>query len=199
MITFSGFRQPALSGMSSLDQRAEDVQHRRHAHGRGRVEVVHLLRRGAGEVDLGAARRARRRGSPRWICAPLSSGSVNCAVLQPRDDAAHRLLGVVLHVAHVGLHHVQPELVDHLAQFLHALLVGGDLRLQVGHVLLGIARRGACRCAAAPASPARASVPRSTSLKLLICTPSSSMRVENGGMEPGVMPPMSAWWPREPT
>ena len=25
------------------------------------------------------------------------------------------------------------------------------------------------------------------------------MRVENGGMEPGVVPPMSAWWPRLPT
>jgi hypothetical protein len=36
------------------------------------------------------------------------------------------------------------------------------------------------------------STPRSTSLTLLICTPSSSMRVENGGIEPGVVPPMSA-------
>ena len=60
-------------------------------------------------------------------------------VLQPRDDAAHRLLGVVLHVSHVGLHHVQSELVDHLAQLLHALLVRRDLRLQVAEVLLGVA------------------------------------------------------------
>jgi hypothetical protein len=36
-------------------------------------------------------------------------------------------------------------------------------------------------------------------LTLSICTPSSSMRVENGGIEPGVVPPMSAWWPRLPT
>ena len=41
--------------------------------------------------------------------------------------------------------------------------------------------------------------PPSTSLTLSNCTPSSSMRVENGGIEPGVVPPMSAWWPREPT
>ncbi len=34
--------------------------------------------------------------------------------------------------------------------------------------------------------------PPSTSLTLSICTPSSSMRVENGGIEPGVVPPMSA-------
>src|SRR5690242_12951655 len=34
-------------------------------------------------------------------------------------------------------------------------------------------------------------------LKLLIKTPSSARFVENGGMEPGVMPPISAWWARE--
>jgi hypothetical protein len=36
-------------------------------------------------------------------------------------------------------------------------------------------------------------------LKLSISTPSSSMVVEKGGIEPGVVPPMSAWWPREAT
>ena len=41
-------------------------------------------------------------------------------------------------MAHVGLHHLQTKLVDHAAQFLHALLVGGDLRLEVGQVLLRI-------------------------------------------------------------
>jgi hypothetical protein len=30
-------------------------------------------------------------------------------------------------------------------------------------------------------------------------TPSSSTTFEPGGIDPGVMPPMSAWWPREPT
>ena len=43
------------------------------------------------------------------------------------------------------------------------------------------------------------STPRSTSFTLLICTPSSSMRVENGGIDPGVVPPTSAWCPRLPT
>ena len=41
---------------------------------------------------------------------------------------------------HVGLHHVEPELIDHLAQLLHAFFVGGDLRFQVGQVLLRVAR-----------------------------------------------------------
>ena len=120
------------------------------------------------------------------------------AVLKPGDDAAHRLLGVVLHMAHVGQHHVQAEMPDHLAQFLHAFFIGGNLRLQIGHVLLRIADGYSPLFSSASISASR-STPRSTSRKLLICTPSSSMRVENGGIEPGVMPPMSAWWPRVPT
>ena len=61
------------------------------------------------------------------------------AVLQHVDDPAHLLLGVVLDVAHVGVDDVEAEVRDHLAQLLRALLVGGDLRAQVGEVLLGIA------------------------------------------------------------
>jgi hypothetical protein len=101
-------------------------------------------------------------------------------------------------MAHVGLHHVQAELVHHLAQLLHAFFVGGDLRLQVGQVLRGLRRVFAALQQRHHLGLAQ-HAPRSTSLTLLICTPSSSMRVENGGIEPGVVPPMSAWWPRLPT
>jgi hypothetical protein len=125
------------------------------------------------------------------------------ALRQSGDGAAHRFFGVVLHVLHVGLHHRQAELVDHAVEFLHAFFVGGNLSLQVGQVLLRVAADG--HCVVPPPVPnsssisASRSTPRSTSLKFWICTPSSSMVVENGGMEPGVMPPMSAWWPRLPT
>ena len=60
---------------------------------------------------------------------------VEAAVAQPTDRAAHAAFGVVLHVAHVGVHDVQAEMLDHAAQLLHALLVGGDLRAQVGERL----------------------------------------------------------------
>jgi hypothetical protein len=57
---------------------------------------------------------------------------------------------------------------DHAAQLLHALLVGGDLRPQVGDVLVHVARGilGAEeQCAVISASRKR---PSSTSLKLSI-------------------------------
>jgi len=41
--------------------------------------------------------------------------------------------------------------------------------------------------------------PLPTSSQLRMRTPSSSMRALNAGMEQGVMPPISAWWPREAT
>ena len=48
---------------------------------------------------------------------------------------------IVLHVAHVGARHRQREITHHLAQFAHAHLVGGDLRLDVVDVLQRIACR----------------------------------------------------------
>ena len=67
-------------------------------------------------------------------------------VAQAVDHAPHLLGGVVLHVAHIGVHDREAELLDHAAQLLHAALVGRHLGLQVGDVLLGVARRiGAAR------------------------------------------------------
>src|SRR5205814_1258056 len=62
------------------------------------------------------------------------------SVPEHADHAPHALLGVVLDVPHVRPDHVEAEMRDHAAQLLHALLVGGDLRAQVGDVLVGIAR-----------------------------------------------------------
>lgn len=33
-------------------------------------------------------------------------------------------------------------------------------------------------------------------LKAMMAAPSSTSRLESGGMDPGAMPPTSAWWPR---
>jgi pimeloyl-ACP methyl ester carboxylesterase len=103
-------------------------------------------------------------------------------------------------VAHVGAHDVEAVIGHHPVQLLDALLVGRDLGAQIGQVLVRIARRPAGRGQhRARLVLAQHAVAPSTSLKLSIRTPSSSMWPESGGIEPGVVPPMSAWWPREPT
>ena len=57
------------------------------------------------------------------------------------DDAAHLLLRIVLNVAHVGVDHVEAELLDHAADLADASVAGGDLRLEIGDVVVGLARR----------------------------------------------------------
>ncbi len=129
-----------VEGNLVIDQRAEHVQHGRHADGGRRVEVVVQLRRGAAEVDLGAAAGLVDPHGHLDPCAVVEFHRV-AAVVQRADYAPHGFLGVVLHVAHVSLHHVEPEMRHHLAQLVHALLVGRHLGSQVGHVLVRIAGR----------------------------------------------------------
>lgn len=46
-------------------------------------------------------------------------------------------------------------------------------------------------------SPFLSKIPSLTILKLSTFAPSSKIVVEVGGMDPGSIPPISAWWPRE--
>ncbi|SGG46396.1 Uncharacterised protein [Mycobacterium tuberculosis] len=120
------------------DQGPEHVEHRR-IHHRGRcVEVGVQLSRGSGEVDgraAGGAVDGDAHGDRRARIHAVAVG----AVVEPVDDPADRFLGVVLDVAHVGRHHVAAEVVDHFSDLVDALLVGGDLRAQIGEVGVGIA------------------------------------------------------------
>ena len=121
-------------------QRAKNIQHSRHAHGGGRIEIIELLWRGTREVnDCAAIDRidANRHLNLRTVVQRERKHTI----FQAGDDTAHRLLSVVLYVAHVSLHHRQAKVSHHAAQFLHALLVGCNLGLQVRHVLLRVARR----------------------------------------------------------
>jgi hypothetical protein len=122
-----------------VDQRAEDVEHRRGGDGTRGVEVAVELRAGAGEVDHRAAGRGIHAHRHLHLRAVVQRQRER-AVLQLRDGAAHAFLGVVLHVAHVGGHGGVAVLGHQRLQFAHALLVGGDLRAQVGQVLLRVAR-----------------------------------------------------------
>ena len=134
-----GFEATGVQRNVIVHQSSEHIQHRRHADGLGRIEVIALLRAGAGEIDHRRARVGIHPHRHLNLCAVIQRQGVG-AVFQACDDAAHRFFGVVLHMAHIGLHHVQSELGHHLAQLLHAFFVGGDLRAQIGQVLLRVAR-----------------------------------------------------------
>ena len=122
----------------------EHVQHRRHAHRRRRVEIAVELIGRAGEIEDGLAglpvdldRHPNHRAGVHLVA--------EAAVGEHAEHAADRFLGVVLDVLHVRMHDVQPEMLDHPAQFLHTLLVRGDLGLEVGQVVAEVScgvRRG---------------------------------------------------------
>ena len=93
---------------------------------------------------------------------------------------------------HIGQHDIEAEVIDHLSQFLHTLFVGRNLGFQVAQIVVEIARRVGCG--------------REQFLQFLFAEPPlidqlevvdqnafSSMCLESGGMEPGVLPPISAW------
>ena len=108
-------------------------------HRQGRI-VIELVRRRAGEVDLRRPRLAvytHRDADELAIVQLIVVGTV----LQRIDHAADAFLGVVLHMAHIGVHDVQPKLVDHLHDLPRAGFVRGDLSGEVGHVLLEIPDR----------------------------------------------------------
>ena len=87
---------------------------------------------------------------------------------------------------------------DHLAEFRDALLVGGDLGFEVGDVLGDVAD-GVGVVGEELDQFGLAEARRRTRRKLSMRTPSSSTVVASGVIEPGAVPPTSAWWPREAT
>ena len=198
MITVTGFRQPEFSGISSATSVRSTYSTAAMATEDGALKLpgscaeVPVKSISADRLRLVHPHRDLDHRAAVELVAAL-------AVAQRPDHPAHRLLGVVLHVPHVGVHHVQPEVLDQRPQFGDALLVGGDLRAQVGQVGRRVAGRVRGRAQQAASVSASRSSPPATSSQLSISTPSSSTRVLNAGIEPGVIPPISAWWPREAT
>ena len=122
------------------DQRAEHIQHCSHGDRARRVEIVRVLRRGAGEVDDRRTRRPVDRDADGNSLAVVEL-VVEAAVVQPADRAAHAGLAVVLDVGHVPEQCRPAVHRGGTLEFADAAGVRGELRAQVGEVLLGIARR----------------------------------------------------------
>ena len=123
-----------------VDQRAHDIQHRRAHHRQRRIEIVGQLRRGAGEVDSGFA------GVPVDRDGDMDFRAVvhrchEAAIAEPAEQRAHGILGLLLDMAHIGIDRRPPLFARNPAQFGRPLGAGGDLRLEVRDILVGIARR----------------------------------------------------------
>jgi len=134
------FQAPLVQRNGIPYQTPEHVEHRRAGDGEGGIEVARMLRRGAVEIDGDTTPNAvhtERHPDP----AAVVHGILEDPVVQPRHHPAHRLLGIVLDVSHVGLHRLQPELLDHAFQLFHPLLTGGELRPQVGQIAGHVPRR----------------------------------------------------------
>ena len=80
-----------------------------------------------------------------------------------------------------------------------AARVRGELRLEVRDVLVGIPRRPGAGRAARRAAPARGCRRRPAAGSCRTARLPRRSCGDAGGIEPGVMPPMSAWWAREAT
>ena len=123
-----------------IHQAAEDIEQGRHGDRLRRVVIAFVLRAGAGEVDGRGARGAVDGDCHRDFRAVVHLVGEGAA-LQRIDHAAHALLGIILHMAHIGAHHIEAVLRHHAAQLLRAFFISGDLRLEVGHILRRVARR----------------------------------------------------------
>jgi hypothetical protein len=94
-------------------------------------------------------------------------------------------------MTHVSGYHLGPVQRHHAKKFTPSRLVRGDLRLEIGDVLV---RRSAGPLATGQqgTSFGFAQVTFGDEGKRSMTTPSSSIRVLSGGPEPGVRPPISA-------
>ena len=66
---------------------------------------------------------------------------VELAIVEPAEQPPHRFLGIGEDVAHVGRDDFGPIVARGLRQHFRAARAGGELRLQVRDVAVGIARR----------------------------------------------------------
>ena len=146
------FRDDDLHGLQAafvqrnvvVHQAPKHIQHRRAHHRFGGVEVARMLGAGAGEIHHRAAPFAVNGDGHRQAAAVVHRVG-EAPVVQHAEHAPHRLFGVILDVAHVGVHGRHAVVRGHGHQFPRAFFAGRQLRLEVGDVHLRIARRPAAR------------------------------------------------------
>ena len=196
-MTSKGFRQPALSGMSSSTSVRNTYNTAAIHTAVGALKLLICW----GEVPVKSITALRSLAFTRiatLICAPLSSGKVNSPsckrVITRRTDSSAFACTWLMYACTTSRPKCSTILRSSCTPFSLAAICAFKSAM-----FCWVLREGYWPLLSSATISSWRSTPLSTNLKLLICTPSSSMRVENGGMEPGVVPPTSAWWPREPT
>ncbi len=131
---------PGIQRNVIINQRSEDIKNCCPCYRRRCVEVVIKLIGRTGEIDR------RRTGFLMDRDLGFHHRTIihfigKLAVFEHINHPANAFLGIVLHVAHIGMHNIKPEVIDHLAQFLHALFIGGNLCAQIGDVLIRVTCR----------------------------------------------------------
>ena len=190
MMTLSGFRQPAFSGMSSSTSVRKTYSTAAMHTAVGALKLL-VCCADVPVKSISALRVAVSTRIATLICAPLSSGRVNSPflsrVITRRTDSSALFCTCTMYACTMSRPYwstilrssCRPFSLAAICAFKSAMFCCGFLE---GYSPLS---SNASICASC-------STPCATSFTLLICTPSSSIRVENGGIEPGVVPPMSA-------
>lgn len=101
-----------VQGDVVVNHAAECVQHGGPCHRFRSVEVVRLLFAGAGEVDDGGTAVLIDSDADRDLAA-LVETDLGSPVLQTADQAPDAFLGIIAHMAHIGIDDIEAEGFDH--------------------------------------------------------------------------------------
>ena len=133
-----GFEAPVVHRHGFVDQRAHDIEDGGAHDGGGGVEIIGQLVGRAVEVDGRGAGGAIDMDSELDSIAAIHR-IVKLPVGQAIDQAADGGFGLILHMAHIGRYRFDSVTITDAAQFARPLGAGGDLRGEVGDILVDIA------------------------------------------------------------
>jgi len=121
-------------------QRTKHIEHNGARNRQGRIEITLLLWRGSGEIDDGGAGAAIDRDGHldlRTAVHWIGEGAVREAI----NHGAHRGFCIVLDMLHIGGDSGRAVARHHPHQGAFSGLIGGNLRLKIGDVLVNITSR----------------------------------------------------------
>ena len=189
--TRTGRIAPPFAGIVGSVAARDGERDRAHGHRLDRVHVARALRVGAGEVER-RSRRRRPSPSPRSASATAAPGAARPSRARPRTCQRRRAAPPARRACAVRRSRRSRRAAPptrarrRAAHALDAEAVGADAARRGRRAARPGVREHATKIAATPASS------RTGGMR----SPSWSISVASGGIEPGAIPPRSAWWAR---